>query len=145
LPYVLAFYLVMGFLEDFGYLPRLAVLLDNIMHRMGLHGWAIIPTLLGLGCSVPGIMATRVLEDRRQKLIASTIICIGVPCAALQAMVWGLLGEHGGGYVGVVYLSLFISWLILGRILNIVLKGRSPELIMEVPPYHLFKQLAKNF
>ena len=146
LPYVLSFYLVMGFLEDFGYLPRLAVLLDNVMHRMGLHGWAIIPTLLGLGCNVPGIMATRVLEDRRQKLIASTIICIGVPCAALQAMIWGLLGEHGGGYVGIVYLSLFISWLVLGRILNVVLKGRSPELIMEVPPYRLpsFQTISKK-
>jgi len=135
LPYVLSFYLVIGFLEDFGYLPRLAVLLDSIMHKMGLHGWAIIPTLLGFGCNVLGILATRVLEDRRQKLIASTIICIGVPCAALQAMIWGLLGNYGAGYVGIVYLSLFITWLILGRILNTVLKGQSPELIMEVPPY----------
>ena len=146
LPYVLSFYLVMGFLEDFGYLPRLAVLLDNIMHRMGLHGWAIIPTLLGFGCNVPGVMATRILEDRRQRLIASTIICIGVPCVALQAMVWGLLGERGGGYVGIVYLSLFISWLFLGRILNLVLKGSSPELIMEVPPYRLpsFQTIGKK-
>ena len=137
LPYVFSFYLALGFLEDFGYLPRLAVLLDNVMHRMGLHGWAIIPTLLGLGCNVPGIMATRVLEDRREKLIAATIISIGVPCAALQAMIWGLLGDHGGRYVGIVYLSLFIAWLVLGRILNFVLKGFSPELIMEVPPYRL--------
>lgn len=137
LPYVFSFYIVLGFLEDFGYLPRLAVLLDNVMHRMGLHGWAIIPTLLGLGCNVPGIMATRVLEDRREKLIAATIISIGVPCAALQAMIWGLLGKHGGGYVGIVYLSLFLSWLVIGRILNLVLRGCSPELIMEVPPYRL--------
>jgi len=146
LPYVLSFYLVMGFLEDFGYLPRLAVLLDNIMHRMGLHGWAIIPTLLGFGCNVPGIMATRILEDRRQKLIASTIVCIGVPCAALQAMIWGLLGDYGGGYVGIVYLSLFISWLIIGRILNVTLKGRSPELIMEVPAYRFpsFQAISKK-
>jgi len=137
LPYVISFYLAMGFLEDFGYLPRLAVLLDSLMHKMGLHGWAIIPTLLGLGCNVPGIMATRALEDRRQKLIASTIICIGVPCAALQAMVWGLLGNYGIRYMGIVYLSLFISWLLIGRILNLFLKGRSPGLIMDVPPYRL--------
>lgn len=137
LPYVLSFYMVLGFLEDFGYLPRLAVLLDNFLHRMGIHGWAIIPTLLGLGCNVPGVMATRILESRRERLIAATIICIGVPCAALQAMIWGLLGEHGGGYVGIVYLSLFLSWFILGRILNMILKGESPELIMEVPPYRL--------
>ncbi len=137
LPYIISFYLAMGFLEDFGYLPRLAVLLDNVMHRMGLHGWAIIPTLLGLGCNVPGVMATRALEDRRQKLIASTIICVGVPCVALQAMIWGLLGSYNIRYIGIVYLSLFISWFVLGRILNLILKGRSPGLIMEVPPYRL--------
>lgn len=137
LPYVFSFYLVLGFLEDFGYLPRLAVLLDNIMHRMGLHGWAIIPTLLGLGCNVPGILATRILETRKERLIVATIISIGVPCVALQAMIWGLLGKYGGGYVGLVYLTLFISWFILGRILNATLRGRSPELIMEVCPYRL--------
>lgn len=137
LPYVFSFYIVLGFLEDFGYLPRLAVLLDNLMHRMGLHGWAIIPALLGLGCNVPGIMATRILESRRERFIAATIISIGVPCAALQAMIWGLVGERGGRYVGIIYLSLFIVWIVLGRILDMTLKGQSPELIMEVPPYRL--------
>lgn len=137
MPYVFSFYLILGFLEDFGYLPRLAVLLDSLMHRMGLHGWAIIPALLGFGCNVSGIMATRVLEDRREKLIASTLISIGVPCAALQAMIFGLLGERGGRYVGIVYLTLFLVWIILGWILNKLLKGKSLELILEVPPYRL--------
>jgi ferrous iron transport protein B len=137
LPYVFSFYLVIGFLEDLGYLPRVAVLLDNMMHKMGLHGWAIIPTILGLGCNVPGIMATRVLEDRRERMIAATIISVGVPCAALQAMIWGLLGEHGGVYVGIVYAALFLVWVMLGRVLNRMLEGRSPELIMEIPPYRL--------
>ncbi|MDP6779197.1 MAG: ferrous iron transporter B [Candidatus Latescibacteria bacterium] len=136
-PYVLAFYIALGFLEDFGYLPRLAVLLDNTLHRMGIHGWAIIPTLLGLGCNVPGIMATRILESRRERLIAATIISVGVPCAALQAMVMGLLGAQGILYVAIVYITLFVVWLILGRILNRLLTGSSPELIMEVPPYRL--------
>ena len=136
-PYVFAFYIALGFLEDFGYLPRLAVLLDNTLHRMGIHGWAIIPTLLGLGCNVPGIMATRILESRRERLIAATIISVGVPCAALQAMIMGLLGAQGAIYVGMVYLTLFVVWLLLGRILNKLLKGSSPELIMEVPPYRM--------
>ncbi|NLE66479.1 MAG: ferrous iron transporter B [Lentisphaerae bacterium] len=137
LPYVFSFYVVLGFLEDFGYLPRLAVLLDTMMHRMGLHGWAIIPSLLGLGCNVPGILAIRILETRRERFIAATIISIGVPCAALQAMIWGLLGRHGGRYVLIVYGTLFLAWAVLGRFLNLVLKGRSPELIMEIPPYRL--------
>ena len=137
LPYVLSFYAVLGFLEDFGYLPRLAVLLDNTLHRMGIHGWAIIPTLLGLGCNVPGIMATRILESRKERLIAATVISIGVPCAALQAMILGMVGERGGRYVIIVYLTLFIVWFVLGSILNRILKGESPELIMEVPPYRM--------
>ena len=137
LPYVFAFYMILGFLEDFGYLPRLAVLLDNIMHHMGLHGWAIIPNLLGLGCNVPGIMATRILESRRERLICATIISIAVPCAALQAMILGLVGKYGGKYVAIIYLTLIIVWVILGAILNIFIRGRSPELIMEIPPYRL--------
>ncbi len=137
LPYIFSFYIVLGVMEDSGYLPRLAVLLDNLMHRMGLHGWAIIPTLLGLGCNVPGIMATRILESRRERLITATIISIGVPCAALQAMIWGLVGEHGGRYVAIIYLSLFVVWVVLGRILNMILKGESQGLIMEVPPYRM--------
>jgi len=137
LPYVFSFYLALGFLEDFGYLPRLAVLLDNIMHRMGLHGWTIIPTLLGLGCNVPGVMATRILESRRERMIAATLISIAVPCAALQAMMWGLLGPHGARYVALVYLTLFVVWITLGRILNAVLHGQALPLIIEIPPYRL--------
>lgn len=74
LPYVVSFYFILSLLEDIGYLPRLAILLDNILHRLGLHGYAIIPVLLGFGCNVPGILATRVLESKRERFIASTII-----------------------------------------------------------------------
>lgn len=135
LPYVMAFYVVLGFLEDFGYLPRLAILLDNLMHRIGLHGFAIIPTLLGFGCNVPGIMATRVLESQRERFIASTLISIAVPCAALQAMIIGILGKFGAGPVAIVYSTLFATWILLGYILNKILPGFSPELLLEIPPY----------
>lgn len=137
LPYILSFYLVLGILEDTGYLPRLAILLDNLMHRLGLHGYAIIPNLLGLGCNVPGILSTRILESKRERFIASALISIGVPCAALQAMIFGLVGKHGGQYVSIVYGTLFLVWLLLGLILNRVLKGFSPPLLIEVPPYRL--------
>jgi ferrous iron transport protein B len=73
LPYIFSFYLVLGFFEDFGYLPRFATLLDTYMHRIGLHGFAIIPIILGLGCNVPGALATRVLESRRERFIAGTL------------------------------------------------------------------------
>lgn len=139
LPYVLSFYLVLGFLEDLGYLPRLAVLLDNLMHRIGLHGYAIIPTMLGLGCNVPAIMATRILESKRERFIAATLISIGVPCASLQAMIFGLVGAQGMGYVAMVYGTLFVVWAVLGFILNLTVKGFSPELLIEIPPYRLPK------
>jgi len=137
LPYIVSFYLALGILEDVGYLPRLAVLMDTIMHRLGLHGYAIIPTILGFGCNVPGIMATRILESRKQRFIAATLISIGVPCAALQAMIIGLVGRQGVGYVAMVYGSLFISWVIIGLILNRAVKGFNPELLVEIPPYRL--------
>jgi ferrous iron transport protein B len=134
-PYIFAFYLILGILEDIGYLPRLAVLMDTLMHRLGLHGYAIIPTILGFGCNVPAVMATRILESRRERFIAATLISIGIPCAALQAMIIGLVGQQGGQYVAIVYGSLFVSWIVIGLILNRTVKGFSPELIMEIPPY----------
>ena len=135
LPYIVAFYFVLGILEDVGYLPRLAVLMDTLMHRLGLHGYAIIPTILGFGCNVPAVMATRILESRRERFIAATLISIGIPCAALQAMIVGLVGQQGMQYVAIVYGSLFVSWVIVGLILNHTVKGFSPELIMEIPLY----------
>ncbi len=137
LPYVIAFYFILSLLEDIGYLPRLAILLDNLMHPLGLHGYAVIPILLGFGCNVPGILSTRVLESKRERLIAATIISIGVPCVPLQAMIVGLLGGFGGLYVGGVYLVLFSLVIILGLMLNRLMRGNSPEFLLEIPPYRL--------
>ena len=137
LPYIVSFYLVLGLLEDTGYLPRLAVLMDTIMHRVGLHGYAIIPTLLGFGCNVPAVLATRILESRRERFIAATLISIAVPCAALQAMIFGLVGERGWEYVAIVYGTLFAVWIVLGVILHQAVRGFTPELLIEIPPYRL--------
>jgi len=95
LPYITAFYFVLSFLEDSGYLPRLGILVDNLMHKLGIHGLAIIPMLLGIGCNVPGALSTRMLETRREKFIASTLMAIAVPCMAQIAMIFGLLGRYG--------------------------------------------------
>ena len=135
LPYIVSFYLVLGLMEDIGYLPRLAVLLDSAMHRLGLHGYAIIPTLLGLGCNVPAVLATRILESRRERFIAATLVAVAVPCASLQAVVVGLVGNFGYRYVLIVYGTLLLVWLILGMILNRMMKGFSPELLIEIPRY----------
>ncbi|MCU0666507.1 MAG: ferrous iron transporter B [Candidatus Omnitrophica bacterium] len=135
LPYIVSFYFVLSILEDTGYLPRLAILLDNLLHRLGLHGFAIIPVLLGFGCNVPGILATRVLESKRERFIAATLISIGIPCVPLQAMIFALLGSYGLKYVVGVYLILFVVILIIGAFLNRILKGYSPEFLLEIPPY----------
>lgn len=137
LPYVVAFYLMLGLLEDFGYLPRLAVLIDNLMHKVGLHGQAIVPTILGLGCSVPGMLAARILETRRERFIALTLLAVAVPCTAQSAVIVGLVGEHGGRYVAIVFGTLAIIWVLLGFTLNKILRGLSPELLLEIPSYHL--------
>ncbi|MDI6637720.1 MAG: ferrous iron transporter B [Bacillota bacterium] len=137
LPYVLAFYLVLSILEDVGYLPRLAVLLDNLMHALGMHGYAVVPMVLGLGCNVPAVLATRVLESRREKFIAAAMLSIGVPCMAQSAMIVGLVGRHGGSYLAYIYGTLFVLWLTLGLVLNSVLPGQSPPLLIEIPPYRL--------
>ena len=137
LPYVFAFYLMLGLLEDFGYLPRLAVLIDNLMHRLGLHGQAIVPTILGLGCSVPGMLAARILETRRERFIALTLLAVAVPCTAQSAVIVGLVGEHGGKYVAIVFGTLALIWMLLGFTLNQMMTGLSPELLLEIPSYHL--------
>jgi|TARA_B100001971_G_C18251240_1_gene578396 ferrous iron transport protein B len=146
LPYVFAFYLVLGFLEDLGYLPRLAVLVDNIMHKLGLHGFAIIPMMMGFGCNVPGALATRVLESKKEKFIAATVMAISVPCIAQTAMIFGLVGGHGVRGLGIVFLTLFIVGIILGLVLNRVIGGKSPELFMEISPYRVpyLKSLMKK-
>jgi ferrous iron transport protein B len=137
LPYVFAFYVALGILEDVGYLPRLAVLVDNLMHVLGMHGYAIIPMVLGFGCNVPAALATRILESRREKFICATMLSIGIPCMAQTAMVVGLIGRYGWQYLAIIYGILFILWLIIGFVLNAMLPGSSPPLLMEIPPYRL--------
>jgi len=137
LPYIFSFYLMLGLLEDFGYLPRMAVLADNFMHHLGLHGYAIIPFILGLGCNVPGALAIRILEGKREKFIAATLMAVSIPCMAQIAMIIGLVGQRGGQYVAIVFGTLFILLITKGLILNKVLKGESPEILIEIPPYRM--------
>ncbi len=137
LPYVFTFYLVLGVMEDSGYLPRLATLVDAVFHRLGMHGLAIIPMLLGLGCNVPGALSTRILETQKQRFIAATVMAIAVPCMAQTAMVFALLGPYGIKGLGIYFVTLFVVWLTLCFLLSKGLKGEIPETFMEIPPYRL--------
>lgn len=135
LPYVIVFYLIAAVLEDSGYLPRLATLTDTFFHRVGMHGYGIVPVFLGLGCNVPGVLATRVLETRKQRFIAATLITISVPCMAKTAMIFGTLGQFGIYYIILVFSILAVVYVTVGRILSKILKGECPEIFLEIPPY----------
>ncbi len=139
LPYVFAFYLVLSILEDVGYLPRLGVLVDTIFHRLGLHGLTIIPMALGLGCNVPGALSTRILETRRQRFIAATLMAICVPCMAQTAMIVGLMGQSDNPTLGLfaVFGTLAVLWVVLALIFKHALPGESPEIFIEIPPYRV--------
>jgi ferrous iron transport protein B len=137
LPYLFSFYLVLSFLEDLGYLPRLAVLLDNLFHRLGLHGYSSIPVILGLGCKVPAILATRILETRREKIIAIALILMSAPCMPQTAMIVSIITPYGGNYLILIFGLLFMVAVITSFILNKLLKGETPELLIEIPPYRV--------
>jgi len=135
LPYIVSFYLMLGLLEDTGYLPRLATLTDSVFHKLGIHGYGIIPLFLGLGCNVPGVLSIRLMETRKQRFIAATLMAIAVPCMAQTAMVFGILGPYGLIYILMVFLALGIVYIVVGLILNRYVKGESPEIFLEIPPY----------
>jgi len=137
LPFVILFYFTLSLLEDSGYLPRLATLLDTVMHKIGLHGSAIVPSILGLGCNVPGMLSTRILEGDKQRFIAATLLAICVPCLAQNAVIFGLLLPHGIKYLAVVYGTLLALYILLGFILKSVIPGETPEILMEIPPYRM--------
>jgi len=137
MPYLVVFYLVLGFLEDIGYLPRLSVLLDNFMHRLGLHGYGTIPLMLGLGCKVPAILAVRVLENRRERVIATALTLAAAPCMPQSAMIISILAPYPIRYTIAVFLILGLAGGAAGLVLSRILKGETPELFIEIPAYHL--------
>jgi len=146
LPYILPFYIILGLLEDSGYLSRIAFLMDNFMHKIGLHGKAFIPLMLGYGCNVPACLGCRIMETQRERLIAIFVITL-IPCAAVSTVIFGLVGR----YVGLIWaLSLYIVNLmivfVLGRIAFKVLPGEPTELIMEMNSYRIphLKTVAKQ-
>ncbi|MEM3452276.1 MAG: ferrous iron transport protein B [Candidatus Hadarchaeum sp.] len=137
IPYILVFFLVFALLEDIGYLPRMAFVMDSAMHRIGLHGRAVVPMLGGFGCNVPAIMATRVLMTRRERLIANFLITM-VPCSARTAVILGTVGYFlGVQYALLIYGIILILIFIVGLVLNRFLRGRVSGMIMEMPPLRL--------
>ena len=118
LPYLMPFLFGLGLLEDLGYLPRIAFLMDGLMHRIGLHGKAIVPFILGYGCNVPSVMSTRILEDRRDRVMAATLAVL-VPCAARLSVVFGLVAFYLGPLFALaIYLFNIVVIALLGKVLT---------------------------
>lgn len=138
LPYIFSFYLVLGILEDIGYLPRLAIMLDIFLHKVGVHGYTAVPILLGFGCKVPAILATRILETKREKIIATILVLMIAPCMPQTAMIISLISPYGLKYVSVIFLIIFLNAIFISFLLNkFLVKGEVPELFLEIPPYRM--------
>lgn len=135
LPYIVPFYLLLALLEDSGYLPRAAFLMDNLMHKMGLHGKAFIPLMLGYGCNVPACIGCRVMETERERFLAG-FVAVLIPCAARTVVILGLVGRFIGLHAALaLYVFDLALVFTLGRLAFKVLPGEAVGLIMEMPPY----------
>jgi len=138
LPIVGIFFIVFSIIEDTGYLPRLAMLIDRVFKIIGLNGRAVIPMVLGLGCDTMATLVTRTLETKRERIIATFLLALGVPCAAQQAVFIGILSKNITAmiiWVGVVAGEL----LLVGYLSSKVLPGAKPSFYMELPPLRLPK------
>ena len=133
-PYVFLFYIIISVLEDSGYMTRAAFLADNAMHRVGMHGGAVIPLTLAFGCNVPAIMSVRLLHSRRERIIASFLVTM-VPCSARTVIIAGIVA----GFVGIgaafsVYAIVFALILLTGLVLSRITPGEQFGMIMEMVP-----------
>ncbi len=137
LPYLFPFLFGLAILEDLGYLPRVAFLLDVFLHKIGLHGKAIIPFILGYGCTVPAIMATRILESERDRFITSVLATM-IPCAARMTIIFALVAFYISPKAALaIYILNLIVIIISGRILSRILPEITPGMILEIPAYHI--------
>jgi ferrous iron transport protein B len=135
LPYVLVFYGMLSVLEDTGYLNAVAFLTDPFMHRLGLHGRAVLPLIAGAGCNVPAIMGARVLATTRERVLVSTLVCL-TPCSARTAVIAGAVARYVGWPAALLVYGLSAALAFgAGLGLNRVLRGRSTGLVMEVFPF----------
>ena len=146
LPYFIPLIFGMSLLEDFGYLARVGFLMDTFIHHIGLHGKSFAPFILGFGCNVPAIMATRLLESRRDRIITSLLIPF-IPCTARTTIILALIAFYLGPWAALAfYIFNLILIAIIGRILTFFFPSPSPGLILEIPSYKIpsLKSIAQK-
>ena len=141
LPNILFLFLAIAFLEDSGYMARAAFIMDRIMHKIGLHGKSFIPLLIGFGCNIPAVMATRTLENRRDRLVTILVAPL-MSCTARYAVYVLLAGAFFSRSKGAVVFSLYVLGMAMAIVMaklfrKYLLPGPSTPFVMELPPYRL--------
>ena len=134
LPVVATFFLVFGFLEDSGYIPRVAIFCDRIFRIMGLNGKAVLPMVLGLGCDTMATMTTRILGTPKERLIAILLLALGIPCSAQLATIMGILGGISFAALFTLFGVVVAQMLLVGFLAARVLPGQRSDFILELPP-----------
>ncbi len=137
LPVVTTFFLAFSWLEDSGYLPRLAIFSDRLFRMMGLNGRAVLPMVLGLGCDTMATMTTRILSTRKERIIATLLLALGIPCSAQLATILGILGGISFGALATLFLVVLGQMFLVGVLAARVLPGERSDFIMELPPMRL--------
>jgi ferrous iron transport protein B len=133
LPIVGAFFLVFSIIEDTGYLPRLGLLLDSIFKKIGLSGRAVIPMVLGFGCSTMATVVTRTLETRRERLIANILLALAIPCSAQLGIILSVLSGNPESLL-IWAMVIILEFVLIGFLASRVLPGEAPTFILEMPP-----------
>src|SRR3989338_4475259 len=137
IPYVGIFYVALALLEDSGYMARLSYVLDKTMHKLHLHGNAVVPMLLGFGCTVPAVLSTRILPSKKERIITSVLISF-IPCSARTAVILGAVGAFVGiKYALLIYAMIVCLIFVIGYLLGKCIQGESIGLIMEMPKYRM--------
>ena len=140
LPQILILYFFISFMEDSGYMARAAFIMDKLMHKMGLHGKSFIPLIMGFGCNVPAVMATRTIESHRSRLITMLILPM-MSCSARLPIYIMMTGTFFAlRYRSVVMLSLYLTGIVMAVLLSrlfsrFLVKGEDTPFVMELPPY----------
>ena len=139
LPIVSFFFIFFGILEDSGYLPRLTVMSNKIFKKMGLSGKAVLPMVLGLGCDTMATLTVRILETRKERIIATLLLALGIPCSAQLGVVLGMMGGISERALAVVIITVLLQLIIVGYLASKVIPGKSSDFLMELPPIRIPK------
>ncbi|MCL2837679.1 MAG: ferrous iron transporter B [Oscillospiraceae bacterium] len=132
-PYVLLFYVVFTFLEDTGYLPRISVLFDNIMRKLGVQGGSLIHTIMGYGCAVPAIIGSRAATSRKERIVIAVAICFAIPCISQTGALISLFGEFAWWMLPAIFGFSILLFILVTLIAGKFVKGKVDPLIIEVP------------